>query len=71
MQRRLLLNVVVGEGTAILELLSGEDQPLLVRGNPFLILDLGFNVVDGVGALHLEGDGLSGEGFHKDLHLLR
>ena len=45
MERRLLLDVVVGEGAAILELLAGEDQALLVRGNALLVLDLGLYVV--------------------------
>lgn len=31
-------------------------------------LDLGFDVVDRVAALDLEGDGLPSEGFHEDLH---
>ena len=35
---------------------------------PFLVLDLGFDVIDSVGRLHLEGDSLSGEGLDKDLH---
>ena len=30
---RLLLDVVVAEGAAVLELLAGEDQALLVRGD--------------------------------------
>ena len=34
----LLLDVVVGEGPTVLELLAGEDQPLLVRGDPLLVL---------------------------------
>lgn len=33
MQSGLLLNVVVSEGAAILELLTGEDQALLIRRN--------------------------------------
>ena len=37
-QGRLLLDVVVAEGATILELLPGEDQTLLVRGDTFLIL---------------------------------
>jgi hypothetical protein len=37
MKRRLLLDVVVGEGAAVFELLAGEDQALLVRGNALLI----------------------------------
>ena len=32
-QGRLLLDVVIREGTAVLELLAGEDQALLVGGN--------------------------------------
>ena len=69
MKRRLLLDVVVGEGTAVFELFPGEDQSLLVRRDAFLVLDLGLDVVDGVGGLDLEGDGLPREGFHEDLHL--
>jgi hypothetical protein len=57
----LLLDVVVGEGPAVLELLAGEDQALLVRGNPLLVLDLGLDIVDGVGRLDLEGDRLTRE----------
>ena len=34
----LLLDVVVGEGPAVLKLLAGEDQPLLVRGDALLVL---------------------------------
>ena len=35
----LLLDVVVGEGAAILELLAGEDETLLVRGNALLVCE--------------------------------
>ena len=35
----LLLDVVIGEGAAVFELLAGEDKPLLVRGDSFLVLD--------------------------------
>jgi hypothetical protein len=55
----LLLDVVVAQGTAILELLSGEDQSLLVWGNAFLVLDLGLDIVDGIATLDLESDGLA------------
>jgi hypothetical protein len=34
---RLLLDVVVRKSAAILELLAGEDQTLLVRGNALLV----------------------------------
>ena len=45
MEGGLLLDVVVGEGAAVLELLSGEDEPPLVRWDPFLVLDFGLDVV--------------------------
>ena len=69
MKGRLLLDVVISESTSILELLPGEDKPLLIRWDSLLVLDLGLDVVDGVRAFHLKGDGLSGESLHEDLHL--
>ena len=59
MKSGLLLDVVVGKSAAILELLAGEDQALLVRWDSLLVLDLGLDIVDGVGRLYLEGDGLA------------
>jgi hypothetical protein len=64
----LLLDVVVRKGTAVLKLLAGEDQSLLVRGNSFLVLDLGLDIVDSVGRLHLKGDRLPRKGLNEDLH---
>jgi hypothetical protein len=60
-----LLDVVVRESASILKLLSSEDQALLVRGNSFLVLDLGLDIVDGVGRLNLEGDGLARKGLDE------
>ena len=62
-----LLDVVVGEGTAILELLASKDQTLLVRGDTLLVLDLGLDIVDGVGGLDLKGDGLARQGLHETI----
>ena len=58
-ESRLLLDVVVRERAAVLELLAGEDEALLVGGDALLVLDLGLDVVDGVRGLHLKGDGLT------------
>ncbi|KAJ9562952.1 hypothetical protein OSB04_008112 [Centaurea solstitialis] len=55
-------------GTAVLELFSSKDQSLLVWGDAFFVLDLGLDVVDGVGALDLQSDGFAGQGLHEDLH---
>ena len=68
MKGRLLLDVVVAQGPAIFKLLSGKDQPLLIWGNSLLVLDLGLDILNGVGGLHLEGDGLASEGLDKNLH---
>merc|ERR1712022_13141 len=70
-QRGLLLDVVVLECAAVLELLTRKDQALLVRRDALLVLDLGLDSLDGVGALHLEGDGLAGQGLYENLHWLR
>ena len=67
MERRLLLDVVVGERAAVLELFSGEDQPLLVRRNALLVLDLLFDVVDRVRRLHVQRDGLARQRLDEDL----
>merc|ERR1712141_815526 len=68
MKSGLLLDVVVGQCPAILKLLASEDQPLLIWGNAFLVLDLGLHILNGVRRLDLEGDGLSGQGLDEDLH---
>jgi hypothetical protein len=64
----LLLNVVVRKGAAILELLSGKDETLLIGRNSLLVLNLGLDVVDGIGRLYIEGNGLSGKSLDKNLH---
>ena len=59
MKSGLLLDVVVGESTPVLELLTSEDKTLLVWRDTFLVLNLRLDVVDGVRRLDLEGDGLT------------
>merc|ERR1719450_1012210 len=68
MESGLLLDVVVGEGSAVLELLTSEDESLLVWWNTFLVLDLGFDIFNGVSWLNIEGDGLASESLNEDLH---
>ena len=63
-----LLDIIIAQGAPILKLLAREDQPLLVRRDALLILDLGLDVVDRVAGLDFEGDGLAREGLDEDLH---
>merc|ERR1711963_636809 len=68
MESAFLLDVVVGEGSPILKLLSGKDQSLLVWGNAFLVLDLGLDILNGVRWFNLKSNGLASQGLDKDLH---
>ena len=68
MEGRLLLDVVIRKGSAVLELLSSEDESLLVGWDTLLVLDLGLDVLNGVCWLNVEGDGLTSEGLDEDLH---
>ena len=84
MESGLLLDIVVGQGASILQLLTSEDQTLLIWGNAFFVLknsvkvlfnkfqfylDLGLDIFNSVGGLNLEGNGLASESLDKDLHL--
>lgn len=44
-ESRLLLDVVVGQSAAILELLASKDQALLIWGNALLVLNLALHIV--------------------------
>merc|ERR1712200_200549 len=68
MQSGLLLDVVVREGAAILKLFASKDQPLLIWGNAFLVLDLSLDIFNGVRWFNLKGDGLASQGLDKNLH---
>jgi hypothetical protein len=61
MEGALLLDIVIRKSAPVLELLSGEDQALLVRGNSLLILNFGLDIIDRIGGLDLERDGLASE----------
>ena len=67
-QSRVLADVVVRQRATVLQLLSSEDQSLLVRGDAILVLDLALDSVDGVIALDIQSDGLASQGLDKDLH---
>jgi len=68
MEGRLLLDIVILEGTAVFELLAGEDKPLLVWRDSFFVLNLGLDILNGVRLLNVEGNGLAGQGLNEDLH---
>ena len=58
-QGRLLLHVVFSERARVLQLLSSEDQTLLIWGNSLLVLDLSLYILDGVRGLDIQSNRLS------------
>merc|ERR1719443_2089559 len=68
MKSGLFLDVVIRQSTAIFELLAGEDQALLIRRDTLFVLDFGFDVINGVAGLDVQGDGFADQSLHKDLH---
>ena len=63
-----VLDVVVGERAAVLELLAREDEALLIRRNALLVLNLLLHVLDRVAGLDIERDGLARQSLDEDLH---
>ena len=68
MQRRLLLNVVVGQRAPVLQLFARKNQALLIGRDALLVLNLRLHRLNGVRGLHLERDRFSGQRFHENLH---
>ena len=67
-ERGLLLDVVVREGTAIFKLLTSKDETLLVGRNTLLVLNLLLDIVNSIRRFDLEGNRLAREGLDEDLH---
>ena len=67
-KRALLLDVVVRQRAPVLKLLACKDEPLLVRRDALLVLDLRLDVLNRVRRLNLKRDGLARQRLHKDLH---
>jgi len=63
-----LLDVVISKSSSIFELFSGEDKSLLVWRDSFFVLDLGFDIFNGVRLFNIKSDGFTSEGLDKDLH---
>ena len=64
------LDVVIGQGVAILQLLASEDQTLLIKRDSLLVLNFLFHIYDGVAWFDHDHQGISFtcERFFKDLH---
>jgi len=47
MEGGFLLDIIIGKGTPVLQLLASKNEMLLVRWDSFLVLNLGLNIVYG------------------------
>ena len=68
MESRLLLDIVIRQGTPILKLLAGKDEALLIRRNTLLVLYLLLDSLDRVRRVNVERDCLARQRFHENLH---
>jgi len=62
----LLLNVVVTQRTTIFKLLASKDETLLIRGDSFLVLNLGLHVLDAVTGFNFQRDLLTVTGVNLE-----
>jgi len=67
-QGAFLLDIVISQSSAIFQLLPGKDQALLIRGDPLLVLDLLFHILNGIRGIGIQCDCLTGQGLDEDLH---
>ena len=65
MQRGFFLNIVIRKSTPIFELFTRKYETLLIRGDPFLVLNLCLDIVNGVGWFDFKCDGFSGQCFYE------
>ena len=68
MKSRFFLDVIIGKSSSVFKLFSGENKSLLIWWDTFFILDLGFDVFNGVRWFNIKSDGFTSEGLNEDLH---
>jgi len=64
----LFLDVVVRKRARVFQLLPSEDESLLFRRNAFFVLNLGFDICDGIIWFNIKSDRFTGQGLDEDLH---
>ena len=68
MQRAPLVDVVVGQGAVVLQLLAREDEALGVHANPGGALDGLLHNLDRVPEFHVQGQRALRRHYHKNAH---
>merc|ERR1739841_409837 len=68
MKSGFFLDVVVRQGPSIFQLFSSKNQTLLVWWDTFFVLDLSFDIFNGIRSFNFQCDGFTSQCFHKYLH---
>ena len=66
MESRILMDFVVGEDSAVLELIASEDESHLIGRDAVLVLDLCLDVFNGVRELDLKGGAQTSDMLQED-----
>ena len=69
MEGRFLLDIVIRKSSAILKLLAGKNESLLIGGDALLVLNLSLDILDGVRGLNVEGNRLTSQSLYENLHI--
>ena len=66
---RFLLDVVVGQSSAVFQLLTSKNQSLLIWRDTLLVLDLLLDILNCVTTFNFKGDGLTSQSLDENLHV--
>jgi hypothetical protein len=64
-----LLDVIIAQGATVFQLLSRKDQALLIWWDSLLVLNLRLDIVNGIGRLDIQRDGLARQSLYKNLRV--
>jgi len=68
MEGRFFLDVVIGKCSTVFQLLSSENESLLLWRNSLFVLNLGLDILDRVVRLDVQGDSFSSQSLDENLH---
>ena len=62
------LDVIISKSSSVFELFSSENKSLLIWRDSFFVLDLGFDIFNGVRLFNIKSDGFTSQSLNEDLH---
>ena len=68
MESWFLLNIVVSQSSSVFQLLSSENESLLVWENSLFVLDLSLDIFNWIRLFNVQGNGFSSQSLDENLH---